>query len=122
MKGWTNMDYIGAFLVCGLICLAGQVLYDHTSWTAGHITSCFVVIGALLDTFGIYDQLIKFGGAGAYLPITSFGHSLMHGTMTKVNQMGLLGIGQGMLTLTASGITTAIFCAFFVALICRPKL
>ncbi len=116
------MDYIGAFIVCGSICLIGQILYDHTNFTAGHITSCFVVVGALLDCFGIYDKIIQLGGAGAYLPITSFGHSLMHGTMLSVEKMGLLGIGHGMFTLTASGITTAIFCAFIVALIFKPKL
>ena len=116
------MDYLNAFLVCGGICLAGQILYDHTSWTAGHITSFFVVLGALLDFMGIYDKIVEFGGAGAYLPITSFGHSLMHATMLKVEEAGLLGIGQGMFTLTASGITTAIFCAFLVAVIFKPKL
>ncbi len=115
------MEYIGAFIVCGGICLIGQILYDHTSWTAGHITSSFVVVGAVLDTFDIYDEIIKFGGAGAYLPITSFGHSLMHGTMLKVSEMGLLGIGHGMFTLTAAGITTAIFCAFIVAMLFKPK-
>lgn len=116
------MAYVGAFVVCGGICLIGQILYDHTKWTAGHITSCFVVVGALLDCFGIYDKIVQFGGAGAYLPITSFGHSLMHATMLKVEEAGLLGIGQGMFTMTASGITTAIFCAFVVAILFKPKL
>ena len=116
------MVYLQAFVTCGVICLIGQIIYDHTSWTAGHITSCFVVIGALLDFFGIYDKIVEFGKAGAYLPITSFGHSLMHATMLKVEEMGLLGIGQGMFTMTASGITTAIFCAFLVTMVFKPKL
>ena len=46
------MTFISAFVVCGGICLAGQLIYDNTKLTAGHITSIFVVIGAALDTFG----------------------------------------------------------------------
>ena len=33
------MEYFGAFVVCGLICLAGQLIYDNTNLTPGHITS-----------------------------------------------------------------------------------
>ena len=40
------MTFISAFVVCGGICLAGQLIYDNTKLTAGHITSIFVVIGA----------------------------------------------------------------------------
>ena len=43
------MVYIYAFLTCGTLCLAGQLIYDNTKLTAGHITSLFVVIGAALD-------------------------------------------------------------------------
>ena len=58
------MMFVNAFAVCGLISLAGQLIYDNTKLTAGHITSMFVVIGAALDTFGLYDKLIEFAGAG----------------------------------------------------------
>ena len=113
--------YVGAFVVCGLICTAGQLLYDHTRLTPGHITSLFVVLGALLDFFNLYDRLIEIGHAGAMLPITSFGHSLMHATMQSVAQHGLLGIPLGMLDLTATVITSAIYFAFLAALIFRPR-
>ena len=49
------MEYFGAFVVCGLICLAGQLIYDNTNLTPGHITSLFVVLGAFLDFFNLYD-------------------------------------------------------------------
>ena len=54
------MDLLSAFLCCGSICLAGQILYDHSKLTAGHITSLFVIIGAALDLFHIYDWLLKY--------------------------------------------------------------
>ena len=47
--------YSKIFLFAGLICLIGQIILDNTTLTPGHITSSFVVIGASLDIFDIYD-------------------------------------------------------------------
>lgn len=115
------MTYVYAFLTCGTICLLGQLIYDHTKWTAGHITSLFVVIGAALDTFGWYDHLLELAGMGASLPITSFGHSLIHGALAQAQKDGILGIALGMFDLTAAGITSAILFAFLAAVLFRPK-
>lgn len=115
------MMVLSAFLVCGSICLVGQLIYDNTKLTAGHISSIFVVVGAALDTFGWYDRLIEFAGMGASLPITSFGHSLIHGAIAKAQSDGLIGILLGMFDLTAAGITSGILFAFLAALIFRPK-
>ena len=115
------MTIISAFVVCGGICLAGQLIYDNTKLTAGHITSIFVVIGAALDTFGWYDKLLEFAGMGASLPITSFGHSLIHGALAKAQSDGVMGILLGMFDLTAAGITSAILFAFLAALVFRAK-
>ena len=116
------MIYFNAFIVCGLICVLGQLIYDLTSFTAGHITSMFVVIGALMDFFDLYDKLIVFAGAGALLPITSFGHTLMHATVQGITENGFLGMVSNMLSNTSAGITTAITCAFLIALVFKPKL
>ncbi len=115
------MNYIGAFITCGLICVIAQIIYDNSKWTPGHITSLFVVCGAVLDFFNLYDNLIEFGHAGALLPITSFGHSIMHGAMEKTAEFGIFGIPMGMFELTAAGISSAIFFAFIVAIIFKPR-
>lgn len=115
------MIYVYAFLTCGTICLIGQLIYDNTKFMAGHITSLFVVIGAALDTFGLYDMLLDVAGMGASIPITSFGHSLIHGALAKAHETGILGILLGMFDLTAAGITSAILFAFLTSLVCRPK-
>lgn len=115
------MLYINSFLFCGLVCLISQIVLDNTKLTPGHITSILVVIGAFLDSFSMYDVIIKYVGGGALVPITSFGHSLIHGAMAKANSMGLIGILMGMFDLTASGITSAIIFSFVFALIFRPK-
>jgi stage V sporulation protein AE len=115
------MIYINAFIVCGFICLVGQLLVDLFKLTPGHVTSWFVVLGAVLDSFNFYDNLVDFAGAGALVPITSFGHSLLHGALAKTEELGFIGIGMGMFDLTASGITAAIIFAFLVALIFKPR-
>ena len=115
------MVYINSFLFCGLICLIGQIILDNTKLSAGHITSIFVVVGSFLDTFSIYDQIINYVGAGALVPITSFGHSLIHGALAKASDMGIMGLLMGMFDLTASGITAAIVFTFIFTLFFRPK-
>ena len=116
------MSYLLAFIVCGSICMLGQVIYDNTKLTPGHITSLFVVLGAFLDIFGLYDRLLKLSMVGASLPITSFGHSLMHGANEAMeNGEGLLGVAAGLFNMTSVGITSAILFAFLIAVIFKPK-
>ena len=115
------MTYLTSFLFCGFVCLIGQLILDNTKLSAGHITSLFVVIGAALDTFNIYDRIINYVGAGAMIPITSFGHSLIHGALASTEELGLLGILTGMFDLTATGITAAIIFSFIFALIFKPR-
>ncbi len=115
------MIYIYAFLFCGTICMLSQIILDNTKLTPGHVTSIFVVLGALLDIFGIYDKIVLYAGAGALVPITSFGHLLIHGAMTAAYDQGVLGLALGVFDLTAAGISIAIVSAFFLALIFKPK-
>src|SRR5574344_990502 len=115
------MLLLNSFLFCGFICLIAQVILDNTKLTPGHITSIFVVVGAFLDSFSFYDEIIIKVGGGALVPITSFGHSLIHGALAKANSLGIIGIIGGMFDLTAAGITSAIIFSFFFALIFKPK-
>lgn len=115
------MIYINSFIFCGFVCLIGQIILDNTKLSAGHITSIFVVVGSFLDTFSIYDKIITYAGAGALVPITSFGHSLIHGALQKASEMGVMGLLMGMFDLTASGITAAIVFTFIFTLFFKPK-
>ncbi len=115
------MYILYSFLFCGTICLIAELILDNTKLTPGHITSIFVITGAFLDTFGIYDFFIMKCGGGALVPITSFGHSLIHGALTKAETTGFVGLLMGMFDLTASGITSAIIFAFVFTLFFKPK-
>lgn len=115
------MLFINSFLFCGFVCLISQIILDNTKLTPGHITSILVVVGAFLDTFSLYDKIIVYVGGGALVPITSFGHSLIHGALAKANSFGLIGILVGMFDLTAAGITSAIVFSFIFSLLFKPK-
>lgn len=115
------VEYLNAFIVGGFICVIGQILLDQFKLTPAHVMSSFVVVGAILDGFGLYDKLIDFAGAGATVPITSFGHSLLHGAMTEAEEHGYIGIVMGTFQLTSAGISSAILFAYLVALVFQPK-
>ena len=115
------MIYVYSFLICGVICAIAQIILDSTKLTPGHITALFVVIGVILDSFGIYDRLILLCGGGALVPITSFGHSLIHGAINSAKTYGITGLLLGMFDLTASGIVCSIIVAFFLAILFKAK-
>lgn len=79
------------------------------------------MLGAILDGVGLYEPLLDFAGAGASVPITSFGNSLVHGALQEAEQHGLIGVLTGMFEVTSSGISSAILFAFIGALIFKPK-
>lgn len=115
------MNYILAFIFCGFVCLLAQLIYEYTKLTPGHITCTFVIIGAFLDLFHFYDKLVDIFHAGALLPITSFGHSLMHGAMNMTKEYGVFGLSMGMFDLTAAGISSAVLFAFLIAVLFKPR-
>lgn len=115
------MTIIYAFLVGGLICMLSQFVMDKFKLLPIHITCGLVFIGALLDSFNLYDRLISFAGAGALMPISSFGHSIIHASIEEMLKNGYIGLLTGVFNLTAAGITSAIVFAFLVAIIFKPR-
>lgn len=115
------MVYVSAFIVGGIICVIGQILMDTTKLTPARILVMFVTIGAILGAFGIYDKIVKIGGAGASVPLPGFGNSLAKGAIKAVEEKGLIGAFTGGITGTAAGITAAIFFGYLMALIFNPK-
>nr|WP_054637878.1 stage V sporulation protein AE [Thalassobacillus sp. C254] len=113
--------FISAFIVGGLICVIGQLMMDVGKLTPAHTLSTLVVFGAILDGLGLYEPLIDFAGAGATVPITSFGNALVHGAMAEAEQHGIVGVVTGIFEVTSAGISSAIIFSFIAALIFRPK-
>ncbi len=115
------MDYVKAFAVGGLLCLAGQLLIDKTKLTPARILVGYVVLGVILGAIGVYQPLVDFAGAGATVPLTGFGNTLARGVQEAVQKEGFIGIFTGGLKASAGGITAAIGAGLLVSLIFRAR-
>ena len=115
------MEYVRAFLLGGLLCALGQILIDRTALTPAKILTGYVTTGVLLSAFGVYQPLADWGGAGATVPLTGFGHLLARGVRKAVAEQGLLGALTGGVTAAAGGITAAIFFGVVVAAVFKSK-
>ncbi len=114
------MEYLNAFLCGGVLCAIGQILIDKTKLTPARILTGYVVAGVILSAVGLYQPIADWGGAGATVPLTGFGHALAKGVREAVAQKGWLGVLTGGLTATAGGITAAVVFGVFMAAIFKP--
>lgn len=112
-------NIIRAFVVGGIICAIGQVLVNlfvigglppiNASTAA---TATMIFLGALLTGLGIYDEIGKFAGAGAIVPVTGFANSIVAPAMEYKREGYVLGVGAKLFTVAGPvlvyGITTSI--------------
>ncbi len=115
------MIYIKAFIIGGLICVIGQVLIDNTKLTPGRILVGFVIAGVILSAFGLYEPIAEFAGAGATVPLTGFGNTLVEGTKKAIEEQGLIGVLSGPLTACSAGVTATLLSGLVVSLLTKPK-
>ncbi|MBS3968588.1 MAG: stage V sporulation protein AE [Clostridia bacterium] len=113
--------FLIAFLVGGGICVIGQLMMDVLRLTPAHTMSTLVVAGAVLGGMGLYEPLIKFAGAGASVPISSFGNALVKGALEEAERTGAIGVLTGIFEVTSAGISAAIVFGFIAALIFKSK-
>ena len=114
------MIYLRAFLCGGLLCAIGQILIDKTKLTPARILTGYVVAGVLLTALGVYEPIVRWGGAGATVPLLGFGYSLANGVREAVAEKGWLGVLTGGLTATAGGIAAAVLFGLLAAILFRP--
>lgn len=115
------MIFFWAFIIGGAICVIGQIMFDIFKLTPAHTLTTLVIIGGILGGLEWYDPLIHFAGAGATVPITSFGNSLVSGAMAEAEKHGLIGVITGIFEVTSAGISAAIIFGVIAAIFFRPK-
>jgi stage V sporulation protein AE len=115
------LAFVKAFVVGGLICVAGQILMDLTKLTSARILVLYVVLGVIFTAVGLYKPLVDFAGAGATVPLTGFGYSLAMGAIEAVHKYGFWGAFYGGVSRTAAGIAAAAFFGLLNALIFKPR-
>ncbi len=113
---WRNMFW--AFVVGGLICMAGQVFYNYflnlglsLNQAGAATSSALVFIAAFLTGLGLYDEVSRFGGAGGIVPITGFANSMVAPALEYRTEGLIFGVGARLFTIAGPvlvwGITTA---------------
>lgn len=113
--------FIWSFVIGGVICVIGQIMMDVFKLTPAHTMSTLVVVGAILGGLGWYDPLVKFAGAGASVPISSFGNSLVKGALMEAEKTGIIGVLTGIFQITSAGISAAIIFGFLASIVFKPK-
>mgnify|MGYP000901084424 CR=1 FL=1 len=101
------LDCLKAFLTGGIICTIGEgfrkfgqhVLELSKDDVAAFTAIVMVFLGALLTGLGVYDQIYKFGGAGAAVPITGFSNSMVSPAMEFRREGLIMGTAARMFTI-----------------------
>ncbi len=117
----TLFMYAKVFLVGGIICMIGELIEIKTKITPARILVLFLMIGAVLGGFGIYNYIVEWAGAGATLPITGFGNSLARGAIEGAKTNGLFGAIGGGLMATSAGVAVSIGLAYMVSFFVSSK-
>lgn len=111
------MIYINAFLLSGLVCLIGEILFLKTKLSVGHITTLFVITGAILGGIGLYDILLEYCGGGASSSILNFGNLLVKGGLEGIKHNGILGMFNMLFKYTSTTLSFVIFISVLSCLI-----
>jgi stage V sporulation protein AE len=115
------MDYLGSFLVGGILCAIAQVLIDKTKLTNARILVLYVTLGVFLTAIGIYEKIVEFGKAGATVPIIGFGYTLAKGVVKGIREKGFLGVFTGGISAAAGGVAAAVFFGYLISLVGKSK-
>ena len=86
--------------------------------TAGSWCSLILVfLSVVLTGFGIYPKIVKWGGAGALVPITGFANSVAAPAIEYKTEGQVFGIGCKIFTIAGPVILYGIFASWLLGLI-----
>lgn len=120
---WKQMGK--AFLVGGLICCLGQfILWICKSRfgldEANSAIACSLILIFLTDLFtgfGVYPKLVKWGGAGALVPITGFANSICAEAIEYKKEGWVFGVGCKIFNIAGPVILYGVFVSWLLGLI-----
>lgn len=109
-------NVLAAFFTGGIICAAGQVFFiiltalGVDKETSSMLTTVIMIfLGALLTGLNIYDDIGKFGGAGASIPVTGFSNSIVSPAMEYKKEGYVMGVGAKMFLIAGPVLVYGIF-------------
>lgn len=113
-----------AFLVGGIICTLGQAILNFAKSqgldqeTAGSWCSLILVLLSVFFTgLNLYSKIVKFGGAGALVPITGFANSVAAPAIEYQKEGQVFGIGCKIFTIAGPVILYGIFTSWVLGFI-----
>ena len=92
---WASMGK--AFITGGLICTLGQLIMNRVTNTWGLEAEAAGAWTSIILVF--YQKLVKFGGAGALVPITGFANSVAAPAVEFRSEGQVFGIGVKIFTI-----------------------
>ncbi len=119
-----GLQMVKAFVVGGLICCIGQFILNYATntlglddQTAGSWCSLLLVLASVVLTgFNIYPQIVKWGGAGALVPITGFANSVAAPAIEFQKEGQVFGIGCKIFNIAGPVILYGIFASWLLGL------
>lgn len=119
------LQMLKAFITGGVICTIGQGLLTFAKQQlgmdqdmAGSFCSLILVLTSVLLTgFNLYSSIVKFGGAGALVPITGFANSVAAPAVEFKKEGQVFGIGCKIFTIAGPVILYGIFTSWVLGLI-----
>ena len=119
------LQVIKAFFTGGFICLVGQIIiwvgtekFGLQKDVAG--TWCSVILvftSVLLTGLNWYGTIVKFGGAGALVPITGFANSVSSAAIEYKREGQVFGIGSKIFTIAGPVILYGVVTSWILGLI-----
>ena len=98
-------DCFNAFLVGGLICSLGQIIFEFCKFkgldqvTSNTIVSITLIgLAAFLTAINVFNKIGKFAGAGSLVPITGFANSIVSPAIEYKSEGYIMGVGAKMFT------------------------
>lgn len=123
-KNKVLVNSIKAFLVGGVICSIGQALIDSYMFfglsfleASTLATDSLILISAIMTAFNVYDEVGKFAGAGALVPITGFANSMVSAGMEYKKEGYVYGLGAKLFTIAGPVIVFGVISSVVIGLI-----
>lgn len=118
-------DMLHAFITGGIICALGQAAVmlmmnyfgmekeEAQTWMLIEL----ILASVLLTGFGIYPKIVKWGGAGALVPITGFANSVVAPAIEYKAEGHVFGIGCKIFTIAGPVILFGVLTSWILGII-----
>ena len=119
------LQMLRAFITGGIICTIGQFILNYATdtmgldkQTAGRWCSLILVlIAVILTGLNIYPGIVKWGGAGALVPITGFANSVAAPAIEFKKEGWVFGVGCKIFTIAGPVILYGILASWALGIV-----